>query len=308
MVKQSLKKITNKQNYKKLKTTIMKKVFSDQSKVAHLWANKVQDEATNSGRSFFFNRETIYSYGHHFPIAKHVQDQDGKDYVLFTERGYSNTTSKHIAITRGACNHKDIVYCYSPESGPNINFDHWLKNIEAEIDKLARARKPELYLNNIENVATKVKRYSQYTGNAIPEKLIEAMKITDKDQYAGYQENRIEQAKKAQKQAEIELQARHKEELEKWQNFETSRLYLRDGSDYLRVNSENDRIETTQAVHIPNEIARRLWLAIKENTLKVGDKILYYNVDKADKIVKIGCHTFKRSYLLEFGAKLYQSV
>lgn len=286
----------------------MKKVFSDQSKVAHLWANKEQDEATNQGRSFYFHKETIYSYGRHFPIAKHVQDQAGNDYILFTERGYSNTTSKHISITRGACRNSEIVYCCNPDNGHESNFKYWFDEIEAEINKLAKARKPEIYLNNIEYIATKVKRYSQFTGANIPVNLIEAMKITDKDQYAGYQESRIEQAKQAQKKAEIELKKRHKEELEKWLNFETSRLYLNNGSDYLRVNPENDRVETTQAVHIPNEIARRLWLSIKENTIKVGDKVLNYSINEAGKHIKIGCHTFKRSYLLDFGAKLYQTA
>jgi len=286
----------------------MKKVFSDQSKVAHLWANKEQDEATNQGRSFFFRNETIYSYGSHFPIAKHVQDQAGNDYILFTERGYSNTTAKHISITYMACLNQEIVYCLSPDSSHESNYKYWHDLIEAEINKLAKARKPEIYLNNIGNIANKVKRYNQFTGASIPANLYEAMKITDKDQYSGYQESRIEQAKQAQKKAEIQLKKRHQEELEKWMNFETYRLYVNDGSDYLRVNPENDRIETTQAVHIPNEIAKRLWLSIKENTIKVGDKILNYRIDKADKIVKIGCHTFKRSYLLQFGANLYETA
>ena len=127
----------------------MKKVFSDQSKVAHLWANKEQDEATNQGRSFYFDKETIYSYGRHFPIAKHVQDQAGNDYILFTERGYSNTTSKHISITRGACRNSEIVYCCNPDNGHESNFKYWFDEIEAEINKLAKARKPEIYLNNI---------------------------------------------------------------------------------------------------------------------------------------------------------------
>ena len=227
---------------------------------------------------------------------------------MFTERGYSNTTSKHISITRGACRNSEIVYCCNPDNGHESNFKYWFDEIEAEINKLAKARKPEIYLNNIEYIATKVKRYSQFTGANIPVNLIEAMKITDKDQYAGYQESRIEQAKQAQKKAEIELKKRHKEELEKWLNFETSRLYLNNGSDYLRVNPENDRVETTQAVHIPNEIARRLWLSIKENTIKVGDKVLNYSINEAGKHIKIGCHTFKRSYLLDFGAKLYQTA
>lgn len=286
----------------------MKKVFSDQSQVAHLWANKVQDEATNSGRSFFFRRSTIYSYGSHFPIAKHVQDEAGNEYILFTERGYSNTTAKHISITYMACRNKEIVYCYSPEASSKENFEYWEKMVNGEIDKLAKARKPELYLNNIENIANKVKRYAEFTGHAIPEILIEAMKIVDKDQYIGYQETRIELAKKARKQAEIELKKRYQEDLQKWLNFETNRLYSNNSTDFLRYNSENDRVETTQAVQIPNEIAKRLWLSIRENTLKVGDKILHYNINQADKVIKIGCHTFKRDYLLSFGANLYQSI
>jgi hypothetical protein len=286
----------------------MKKVFSDQSKVAHLWANKQQDEATNQGRSFYFWKDTIYSYGRHFPIAKHVQDQTGNEYILFTERGYSNTTAKHISITYMACRNSEIVYCCNPDNSHESNFKYWLDLIDTEINKLAKARKPEIYLNNIENIANKVKRYSQFTGATIPENLLEAMKITDKDQFAGYQESRIEQAKQAQKKAEQDLKKRHAEDLEKWLNFETGRLYSSTGNDYLRVNTENDRIETTQAVQIPNEIAKRLWLSIKENTLKVGDKILNYSVNEAGKNVKIGCHTFKRSYLLDFGAKLYQTA
>lgn len=286
----------------------MKKVFSDQSKVAHLWANKQQDEATNQGRSFYFWKDTIYSYGRHFPIAKHVQDQAGNEFILFTERGYSNTTAKHISITYMACRNSEIVYCCNPDNSHESNFKYWLDLIDTEINKLAKARKPEIYLNNIENIANKVKRYSQFTGATIPENLLEAMKITDKDQFAGYQESRIEQAKQAQKKAEQDLKKRHAEDLEKWLNFETGRLYSSTGNDYLRVNTENDRIETTQAVQIPNEIARRLWLSIKENTLKVGDKILNYSVKEAGKNVKIGCHTFKRSYLLQFGANLYETA
>lgn len=286
----------------------MKKVFSDQSQVAHLWANKNQDEATNSGRSFFFNRSTIYSYGHHFPIAKHVTNENGQNFVLFTERGYSNTTSKHIAITRSACRHLDIVYCYNPEANHETNFKHWLQCIEAEADKLAKARKPELYLNNIERIASAVKKYSEYLNAPIPVMLSEAMNIASKDQYAEYANNRAAIAKKAQEQAQAELKKKHKKALSEWLNFETHRLYVHDGSDYLRYNSENDRIETTQAVQIPNAIARTLYNLIKTDKLSVGDKVLDFKVDQVGNIIKIGCHTFKRKYLLDFGSKLYQTA
>ena len=89
----------------------MKTVFSDVSTVAHLWANQSQDNAKNSSGNLFFNGKIIYSYGYHFPIAKHVQN-NGISAVLFTERSYSNTTAKHVSAVIQAANHKNIIYCY----------------------------------------------------------------------------------------------------------------------------------------------------------------------------------------------------
>ena len=63
----------------------MKKVFTDISHIAHLWANQLQDEARNSGSgNFYFDGDVIYSYGSHFPIAKHVVNAKGEKAVLFT--------------------------------------------------------------------------------------------------------------------------------------------------------------------------------------------------------------------------------
>ena len=93
-----------------------------------------------------------------------------------------------------------------------------------------------------------------------------------------------------------------KVELKKWQDGETSRLYINLGFDYLRL--RENRVETTQAVQIPLEIAKRLYISIKEGTIKEGDKLLNYTIDKVGAQIKIGCHTFQKSYLLKFGAQL----
>jgi len=60
----------------------MKKVVSP-SEVAHLWANQLQSEATNRGRSFYFERQAIYSYGSHF---------------LYSETPHKRTRRKHCTI------------------------------------------------------------------------------------------------------------------------------------------------------------------------------------------------------------------
>ena len=50
----------------------MTKIVVSPETVAHLWANQVQQEAKNSNRSFYFYGPSIYSYGSHFEIARHV--------------------------------------------------------------------------------------------------------------------------------------------------------------------------------------------------------------------------------------------
>lgn len=69
------------------------------SEIAHLWAHQSKPDARNSQGNFYFQGDTIYSYGSHFPIARHIE-HDGKKAILFVDHSYSNTTSKHIGNVR----------------------------------------------------------------------------------------------------------------------------------------------------------------------------------------------------------------
>jgi hypothetical protein len=94
---------------------------SDQ--VAHLWANKAQTNAKSHTKQFYFEGDTIYSYGKHFPIARltgiNVKTNVGnrdihygqfgektayslREVVLFTTKSYSNTTAKHKCLVNRA--------------------------------------------------------------------------------------------------------------------------------------------------------------------------------------------------------------
>ncbi|MBZ5721189.1 MAG: hypothetical protein LAO03_12490 [Acidobacteriia bacterium] len=71
--------------------------------VPHLWAHKTQSEATNPRRNLYFTGDTIFSYGEHFPIARHVTGGTKRKPlagVLFTSRSYSSTTAKHKGKVR----------------------------------------------------------------------------------------------------------------------------------------------------------------------------------------------------------------
>jgi hypothetical protein len=71
------------------------KIVVSNSNVAKAWANKTQPYARNPKNSFYFNGDIIYSYGSHFPIARHVKNNNGESAILFTTRDYSPTTAAH---------------------------------------------------------------------------------------------------------------------------------------------------------------------------------------------------------------------
>lgn len=284
----------------------MKTVFSDVSTIAHLWANQLQSEAKNSGRNFFFNGRTIYSYGSHFPIAKHIENQAGERGVLFTERTYSNTTAKHIGVVSRAVNHKNVIYCYSPNASHEQNFNFWAGECESIASNLQRAKKPEIYLNQISRVANKVKAYADFFSLTIPETLQQLLAIEDKGQFAAYKENKAALIAIEEKRKAAAEKKEHAKRLKKWLNGETYSLYGRDGRDYLRMGERDGRqvVETSQAVVIELPEAKRLFDAIKARSLKVGDKVNHqYEVAKINGVLQVGCHTFPTKYLIEFGAK-----
>lgn len=88
--------------------------------VAHLWAHAAQSSARNSTGNIFFEQDTIYSYGHHFPMARRVVVKGGTVAYLMTTRGYSSTTAKHLSFTRQALHGLDHVFhVHNPTGTPS---------------------------------------------------------------------------------------------------------------------------------------------------------------------------------------------
>lgn len=70
------------------------------SMVAHLWANEKQESAY--GSNFYFEGESIYSYGRHFEVGRIVRNKRGEKAYLINDTYYSSTTSKHQYYVREA--------------------------------------------------------------------------------------------------------------------------------------------------------------------------------------------------------------
>lgn len=276
----------------------MKTVFKNHSELAHEFATNGNDlNRRGKSSSIFFERGVIYSYGYHFAIAKYLNDNT----LLFTTSSYSNSTAKHINHTRQALRHKNLIFCPDPL---NISrcFGYWIVEAQTNANKLSKAKKPEIYLTELHRLSNQVARYCEVMNETAPAELVELLAIKDKEQY----KNWVDVANK-RKEAEEKRQAEQRKQKTKQQIYkflagQVYRLDYRTKFDLLRDNGES--IRTSQGLDIPKTAAVKLWEAIKSNLIKEGDKFLQYQVNQVGKFISIGCHTFNRAYLINFGKKL----
>jgi hypothetical protein len=263
--------------------------------VAHEFAYGSTDAKT---ANMFIVGDCIYSYGYHFCIAKRV----GRGHLLFTTRSYSNTTAKHISYVRQATSHYDRIYCAYPNGTHNDNQKAFLDEIKSYLPKLAKARKPDKWIYQIQIICAMAKKYCEFFEIKMDKDL--AM-FVESDDLNKTNEKYLSELKKREERLRREKMRANKEALKKWHNFETSYCPSLSHQE-LRVNAETNRIETTMRVVIPFELGRAFYAKLKANELKEGDNLMHYRIRKiTDKEISIGCHTFKRKYLLDFGKSVF---
>ena len=269
--------------------------------IAHLWAyDNGNGEAR--GSNMFYDGDSIYSYGYHFKMA-----QKYKGVVLYNEETYSTTTAKHQSYVRGAVWQR-LVYCarlthLTPGTTAFFeeNMKAWLSQIKYIVEhKLTKARKPEKYLNEIAQIVGRAEELCKVLDEKLPKYLADFRDETNREEV-------VEKMKvAAKKQMEAEERRRKKVEKEAIKNFvEFKSSYCNTRYQIVRYNREKNRFETSKHVEIPFEKGREFYERLRDGLLKVGDKLLCYTVTEVDKLVRVGCHTFERKYLLEYGAKMF---
>jgi hypothetical protein len=276
----------------------MKKVLNADN-VAHTWAHQSQNEAYTPNRSFYFYGPTIYSYGSHFPIAKHATNSKGENKILFTTRKYSNTTAKHInKVWSSIPNRENLIFCYNPCETVNDNLTFWNREIDNIYRALAKAKKPSKYLFELTHLKAQILEYCNFMEVEIPQAISLKLDITSKAEIVEIVEK--EKAIKAEQEAkkEKEQQKEINKQLKKFRAFERFNLYSK--YSYLRYNEATQRIETSQRIEIPLEIAKRLYKAIKTALIDINNptqeilenlNVLTYKVKNVQKdFIEIGCH------------------
>ena len=235
------------------------------SQVAHCWAN--QTKASGSGSNFFFDGASIYSYGHHFEVARLVQTESNKTIALHTTANYSVPTQQHKREAYWAChNLHESFHVPSFPVMDKIPTKAWFKDVFAYYHdkaveshrKAKRARKyTDMHLRDAEEAIANARLLKSHFPKAT--KGLRIHSVND-DEIA-----RIEAKAKAQAKRDKKERARKLKEHEvymaeqevAWLNYETDRIMNMSSwawggmKNYLlRKHATKDRIETSHGAHV----------------------------------------------------------
>lgn len=238
--------------------------------------------------NLFIENETIYSYGHHFPVAKKLKD----GIYLFNVSRYSNSTSKHQSDTAGALSQQGakLIRVFAMDKADN---DRAAKaNLSALKYKVATARRPELYEGEFASICSAAKNLdkvlktkTERTFNVKYETFVKSARAL-REEIAKQRKQQREQEKRI-RQEQIEL-------------FEKGGICRIDTGLQL-VRFSNNKVITSKGIILDitdelKEQAKNLLI----NDFAAGEKIGVYRVKKTSKNrIEIGCHTFSKEYLTE---------
>ena len=263
--------------------------------VAHLWAHKSQDYARNPCHNFYFSGDTIYSYGSHFPIARHVA-RKGQSAVLFTTRSYSVTTAGHKCVVESACRHLTVFHVADVTgSDCRKQFAEYRAEYMALVGKYAKARqrKPE-HLDALRRLVEEANGYATFFG------LRTRLTLPD-DLTAMIAEcQAIDKRERERKQREERKREREAQErLQKWVDGETD--YPPGGyGQAIRLRIAGEELQTSRGARVPLAHAVKAFRVLKRlhdkgqayqrngHTIHLG----HFALDSVDSAgnVRAGCH------------------
>lgn len=279
------------------------------SDVCHSFANKEYPSAIFCNMFFekgYDNCSTLYSYGHHFAIAKFVTSPvTGKEVVLFTESKFSSSTGRQITKAQRALRGNTFVFVPRVLNSISENTSHYTSEANNQLQKLALAKKPSLYIEQLNSIKARADRYYSFLGIDMPVELSELLDLKQAPEEVKLLMLRLrDQGKERRKEIaeenkrrNAEYQANHLERVEKWRKFDLS--YVGHSNydhqyDYLRFNSDSGNVETSQSVNVPVKIALDFYntlLSLKgADTEDIKLMNLYQVRIVTYEYVIIGCH------------------
>lgn len=265
--------------------------------VPHRWAQRAG--GAGKGSNFFYDGDTIYSYGRHFPIAKHMDSPKGVHFIAFNPETYSSTTTRHQSYTRRAIADGIPVIHVDPRDTLTQWVGYLMERCERVYKKFKAAR-----TNKSWHAASfvRVQHQLQFLKEqydldiAIPEienmaALLEQQKLREEER---------ERAKAILAAADVDAWKRGTRS----QCPHTSKIHL-------RVNGEN--IETSWGANVPLAVAPGLWTAVETcRTTKsvylpiTAFEVGHYRLTKIHENgnIAIGCHLIHYDELRRIAVQL----
>ena len=282
----------------------MKKVFSSHPEICHKFNEQSQYEGRSS--NIFFEGDKIYSYGYHYILGQFLTPQ----MILINDDGYSVSTSKHIGILASATLDKKQIWLNRAEPQRVLN------KIKGNLNKLAHARKPLKYVNEIESIYNSFKSscdelggvllFNYYGGKIVKKtkapkdfkaiiRQIEKIYNGLNTEAQAEELKAIREKKKAQRAEKRERENQQRaEQKRKFYEYETNYLYNRETT-LLRISKCGEYVETSQQVRIDLTEAKRYALLLNSGKEMRGEKIAQYITKSFGDLLKIGCHTIEKA-------------
>ena len=276
----------------------MRTVLQNSAEVAHVWAQQVQDNGRSS--NMFFEKTTIYSYGHHFPIARFIDS----DTVLFTEKSYSVTTAKHKIQARSAVNHKRIIYVNDVmEEDPAANIALMAEKITHTLADASRARTRQDHLIFEScRIAADVRDYAAFYKYRIPAAQRAVLEAADTVSNT----HDFTALKEAEKKRRAAVMRENRQNIADWKSGKRRTLPHTVDKVYLRIiqsESLGAQIETSKGAYVPVDQARALYHLIKAGRPVHGVKIgNYETAGYVDGVLTVGCHKIATDEIDRVGA------
>ena len=276
----------------------MRKVFSSNSELAHAWANQLQTEGRAS--SIFFNGPVIYSYGHHYEIARFIEAPNGQKVCFVNANGYSNSTAKHTAHVWNAIPDGIPTFKVPFATGSTYSYNRVHHIDEQSLPGIIAKMLVECKNLCHDQIKARTNFHSFVDASIKYETIVEICELFDLP-VPGRPDNWDDAKKKAdhlrdtqgerQKAKELKEIEKAKELLAKWLQHEyNGQLY--NIPVHLRVSRDGKLIETTKGAKVDIESALRLLAKLRNGSDVKGEKIDGFTViENGPDAVKIGCHT-----------------
>lgn len=295
----------------------MKHVF-DTHEIPHLWAHQTQNDARNKQNNLFFDGDTIYSYGRHFPIARHITNTKGARAIAFTTRSYSVTTSGHISAVRSAIPNGVQVFHVCDVTAKlgewSLNDVQERINSAALLASKARTNK-ETHLDSMRANVEEFTALAKFIGSRRKPKTPTAKWLEEQVKAAKEENRKAREQRKAREAQQAEArrlaEVKRQENRAKWLAGENVPFHTIYGeSDLMRI--EGDEVATSKGARVPLEHVRKvapLIISLLEqgktyqrngHTIHLG----HYAIDSLDSdgVLRVGCHKFERCEVLRINS------